>query len=490
MEGPMNRRPLQLSVPLFFALSLFAMMPRAAADTPGSLTAGESTTALGAELAAGQLDEDFFVNVSVTFTTRFEVAKAFCHGFFPDPGDSGEQDACVTDLLMGLRVPLRLRMIDRTPKDTGTLREEDWDELSDYFKVLRFVEYGKRKEPVYLRAGELSGVVIGHGTIMNGYFNTLDIDHYQLGLNSNLNSRFGGVELMLDNVVAPEVMGARGYLHPWRFIAPSSFWTRYAIGTSLVLDVDAPLAFTIDDPVTGTPQIDSHNNLVLARSTVTGVFGIDHELLLVNTDLVDFIPYLDTNTHFEGSLGTHLGALTNLRPVEELTLSSRTELRLLGDNYLPDYFGALYEIERNSYFGFGGIGEPKLVVTRERAEGQIAGAYGALTVDLTNLLVLTGSYEDYQGPNNASMMLQAKMPKLGPVSLGAVYRRAGFNGLNDAFGLDNALLIGEARYQLTPFFYLLGQYSRLWRLQDEGRDQGDYRTVDAWFAGAGVAIAL
>jgi len=487
----MNRRcqPLFAALVLLVATTLLASAS-ASADTPGSLTTDESTSSLGAEIAGGQLDEDFFIHLNLLFTARFEVAKAFCDGFFPDPGESDEAKECVTNVLLGMRVPLRLRAIDRDPTDEKVLREEDWDEVSDYFKVLRFVEYGKRKEPIYLRVGELSGVVIGHGTIMNGYYNTIDIDHYQMGFNSNLNSRYGGVELMLDNFVDPEILGYRGYIHPWRFIAPSSFWTRYSIGTSLVLDIDAPVAFEIEDPVEGTLRVDGQNNLVVAKSQTTGVVGLDHELLLVQTELVDFIPYLDTNYHFEGSLGYHLGALINLRPLEELSLYSRAELRLLGNNYLPDYFGSLYEIERNSFLGFGGLGEPKLVVTRDRDEGQIAGAYGELTADLVGFLLLTGSYEDYQGPRNGSLMLRAKIPELGPLSLGALYRRAGFNGLNDAFELDNALAIGEARYRLTPFFYLLGQYSRLWRLQSEGPEQGQYETVDDWFVGAGFAVAL
>ena len=40
----------------------------------------------------------------------------------------------------GVQVPIRLRVWDRDPQDDGVLRKEDWDEPSDYLRLLRFVE--------------------------------------------------------------------------------------------------------------------------------------------------------------------------------------------------------------------------------------------------------------------------------------------------------------------------------------------------------------
>ena len=80
-----------------------------------------------------------------------------------------------------------------------------------------------------------------------------------------------------------------------------------AVGTSLILDIDAPRNFRIEDPINGTPDVDDTNNLVPRETAVTGVVGIDHEVLLVQNELVDFIPYFDTNYHLAGSPGRQYG---------------------------------------------------------------------------------------------------------------------------------------------------------------------------------------
>ena len=63
---------------------------------------------------------------------------------------------------LGIDAPLRFNV------DTGTLRDEDWDDTYDYFRVLRYIRYGhKRKTPVYTRVGTLDAARLGHGFIMN-----------------------------------------------------------------------------------------------------------------------------------------------------------------------------------------------------------------------------------------------------------------------------------------------------------------------------------
>jgi len=477
-------------IPLLLVLgfSQDARAQGAAAAAAAAPAAPTSSGEVGIGLGFGQVDEDFFLSLSVQFGMQLTVPRLACNGFFPLPVDQRPADVpCTTRLRFGLQVPLRLRVYDRAPETDAVLRREDWDEVSDYFRVLRFVEYGDPTEPVYGRLGELAGVVIGHGTIMNGYYNIIDVDHHQFGMHSVLNSRYGGVELMLDNFVDPEVLGYRLYTYPVRFIQPASFWRRYAVGTSLLLDIDAPERFERVD-VSVDPnlpfKVSDDRNLVPEKTDVTGVLGIDQELQLVRESWIDFTPFWDTNFHLDGSPGIHLGAFTNVRPLEQLHLDTRTELRWLGNNYIPDYFSSLYEIERNTYFGFGGTGQPKRVVLEELDQGQILGAYLEATLRLYQLLTLTAAYEDYQGPRNAAILLRATLTDLGPFRLGGFYRRAGFNGLSDAFGLENALMVGELRYQVNTWLYLSGQYSRLYRLQEDG----SFDTVDDWNVGAGAAL--
>ncbi len=433
----------------------------------------------GAELGLGQVDEDFYATLGLSLAFRLPVPKLFCD----DISD------CVTSLNTGLRLPLRLRLYDAAPEDAGVIRREDWDELSDYARIVRYVEYGVRTDPLYARLGEFNGAVIGHGTIMNRYFNVLTVDQFELGFNTVLNANIGGVEVVLDNLFEPEVFGLRVYGRPNKFIEPGGFWDRYSIGLSLVTDVDAPLEFeriSADIDATQPLKVTREGRLVPTRTANSTVIGIDQELVLIQNETIDFTPYLDLNTHLNHSPGLYLGAQSNFRPDDVLNIYTKMELRWLGEEHIPVYFSALYEIERESYFGWEGQGDPKLVVLRGLDRGAIAGAYGELTFDLGGSVVLTGSYEDYQGPDNASLLLQLQLPSIGPLSLGMMFLNAGFDGLDEAFELDNALLSLEGRYNVTGNLYVLTEVTRLWRLQDDG----SYQTVTTWQIGGGVALGF
>lgn len=137
--------------------------------TPGEALGGadraqQATEKLGTLSGAatfGRIDEDWYL----TFQLRLAIDQ-------PNWG-------------IGLGVPLRLRVYDAEPEDASALvvRAEDWDEVSDYFKILRYVYLGNpdKSGPYYLRLGELTGVTLGHGTIVNRFHNGLDMNRFRLG---------------------------------------------------------------------------------------------------------------------------------------------------------------------------------------------------------------------------------------------------------------------------------------------------------------------
>src|SRR5690606_24695767 len=90
------------------------------------------------------------------------------------------------------RIPLRIRLIDDAPETDDVIRTEDWDEVSDWARLAGYVQYGRFGEPYVVRYGELDGVTIGHGSLVNRYYNTIDIDHYQGGVFASLDFGFGG----------------------------------------------------------------------------------------------------------------------------------------------------------------------------------------------------------------------------------------------------------------------------------------------------------
>jgi flavin reductase (DIM6/NTAB) family NADH-FMN oxidoreductase RutF len=119
------------------------------------------------EVGVERLEEDLYLPLALKFGADLPVPQLGCRW----PG--AEEGACETRLQFGLHTPVRLRISDRAPEQSGVLRDEDWDELGDYLRFVRFVSYGRPSKPVYARLGELGSLVLGHGTIVNGYYNVV-----------------------------------------------------------------------------------------------------------------------------------------------------------------------------------------------------------------------------------------------------------------------------------------------------------------------------
>ncbi|MBA2663184.1 MAG: hypothetical protein H0U74_12905 [Bradymonadaceae bacterium] len=464
---------------LFTAALLAIAQPGAAqpagggADMPTPATAGG---AAGGEIGFGQIDEDFFVNLELHFTFGLPVPKLGC---------APDEDDCLTRLRFGILAPLRLRVIDREPKQDSILREEDWSEFSDYLRIIRFIEYGFPHEPLYVRLGELGPAVLGHGTIVNGYYNVITTDHYQLGSQLNVNTVYGGVETLINNLAGPHVLGMRLYVRPWAFIDRESWWNRLAVGTSIVSDIDAPLDLGRDTD--GSISVGAHQRPQVTRSQATTLAGLDVELNLVRTSMFSVTPYSDLNHHFGIGPGWHNGVLTQFWPTESLGLFARLEHRTLSGKYLPDYIGPLYEIDRFQFPGWSeGLPAPKLRVAATREDGLVQGVFGSATANVFGLISAGLAYEDYQGPNNSSLRLRLSLTPTQAMQLGVFYFKGNFDSFDEIFELDKAMLVTEARVPISGPLYLKAQYSRLWRLEDDGR----YTTVNDWNVGVGVSFAL
>ena len=110
----------------------------------------------------------------------------------------------IAPVKIAFAAPLRLRMADRAPADRGVLRLRDWDEVGDYFAVLRSLEVRldrplarRANAHVELTLGEQRDVTLGHGSLVRGWANGLDLDRWRTGLLGS----FGFSGTLLNEVV-------------------------------------------------------------------------------------------------------------------------------------------------------------------------------------------------------------------------------------------------------------------------------------------------
>ncbi|MBM4373198.1 MAG: hypothetical protein FJ098_16200 [Deltaproteobacteria bacterium] len=464
-------------------LLLLVSAPAGAEDPPPPAQPPEAAapmspgfrTAMGGQVGVGMIGEDLFVNLSVGSTFAFGK------------------------IAFGIHAPLRLRAWDRPPGDRGVIREEDWDEWRDYFRILRFFQYGTPEEPVYVRAGELAAASVGHGTIVHRYYNNLDLDHFSLGLDTRVSFRPAGGEVLVNDLLNPEVLALRGFLRPltlWDH-GKGEILDRFTVGLTWAGDVQAPWRLrTTGEGDAEAPRVDRAGNLSYERR-VASLWGLDLGWTVVKTEIFDLTPFMDFNALAAKGFGWHPGVLMTVRPAEKTVIEMRFEYRALSPRYAPTYFNSFYDFQRTETFPEAGAGPWDHALWRHWVEGSghhhwRHGFLGEIYAALFGVIGIGGLYEDYTGRNNSNVMIRMDFPYVANLKLDVYYAKRNFNRFVELFDRDGAWFVAEARYRFIQWMYVFATYSLHWQMVKD-RDSprfGRYDALDDFQAGLGVELAF
>jgi hypothetical protein len=88
------------------------------------------------------------------------------------------------------------------------LRDQDWDQRSDFGQLLQSLSLGGAGRAVRLRAGELRAVTLGHGHLVSGYFNRLNEDYHPAGARLTAFAGPVAVEAIASDVLAARMFAA------------------------------------------------------------------------------------------------------------------------------------------------------------------------------------------------------------------------------------------------------------------------------------------
>ncbi|MBM4388215.1 MAG: hypothetical protein FJ088_10785, partial [Deltaproteobacteria bacterium] len=203
-----------------------------------------------------------------------------------------------------------LRFTDeKTPEGKRTLiRSADWDEASDFSRIIPYVSYGGNDTAYHLYAGLLSGVSMGHSSIVDGYYGAVDTDHYQAGVYLRyFGAAFGG-EALLDNYLDPSWTAVRGYLRPLAFMNPPDILKRITVGFTAAADFLAPVKVKKDG--NGAIILDRYY-LPENETDEISVTGFDADWMIVADKVFDFSLYFDYNLIAGVGEGLHTGFMIN-----------------------------------------------------------------------------------------------------------------------------------------------------------------------------------
>ncbi len=155
-----------------------------------------------------------------------------------------------------------------------------WDPLdafNDLVLKIKYIEYGKQRDPFYFKAGNLDDITIGHGVIMRDYANDADFPAVRrVGLNLGLDLGGFGMEAMMDDAALPQIVGGRLFARP----IPGF---RAALGVSLLADLNPAGDL-------GNTAVEQFGHLMFFNP------GVDIDLPFMESDDLSVIAFADMTT--------------------------------------------------------------------------------------------------------------------------------------------------------------------------------------------------
>ena len=338
---------------------------------------------------------------------------------------------------------------------SGKLRKENFNTASDYLSIIRYVRYGYKKDPVYAQIGAIDYYTLGHGSIMYQYANSPSVDNKKIGLVFDLNMDKWGFESIYSDFSEGSVVGTRVHIKPLQFTSLSVIpvISGLEIGASFAGDYNSKAGVEAGslNPATNTFTSSIDDGSI-------SVYGFDLGLPLLTSSMLNIELYTDYAKIVNFGDGVSAGFLFNFNGLGLATAALKFERRWNSKEYIPSYFGSLYEIER---FNATYVSPTRTDVQSRAQELRAAtdpqnGFFGSLSIDVLHLLDIYGGYQRLDKlPQSGILNMRAEVaPTSVPFVVRAGYDKNNIIDEKDLFTLDNrSALYAEVGYK--PYPYLL-----------------------------------
>ncbi|MBN1601357.1 MAG: hypothetical protein JW915_07095 [Chitinispirillaceae bacterium] len=330
----------------------------------------------------------------------------------------------------------------------GKISDKGWNFKDDWFEALtrkiRYIRFGQETDPLFVKVGGLSDVSLGYGFLVDRFTNMLHYpDQKLLGLQFNLND-LTPIGLSLQTVVADfkdfrddgGVLGARLGVKPlkmtqipilgglniaasyavdlnqyaparkWDFTLPQDKWDRDQDGITdstylYNMYSKTDIYDQIKDVHRRSGDLDTiieHKDKWASREEDQyGLIGGDASLPLISSKILNLDLYGQAGIRDDGKHGWGIGA-----PGVALKLAmfwANIEYRRVEGRFTPGYFNTWYLDERiiRNYADLAGT---KISIKEDRLhDDDLNGIFGRLGFNISNVLVIDGSYQYMVGKN-------------------------------------------------------------------------------------------
>ena len=142
----------------------------------------------------------------------------------------------------------------------------------------------------------------------------------------------------------------------------------------------------------------------------------------------------------------------------------------MGDEFLPSYFNALYELERE-------LDKKSQLALAEKTEG----IFGQLAASILGKLKIIGSYQHLNGVHNSGQLhFETRLSELIPsIRLRATYDKIGIETFDDVRTLDyRSVATGEIGYKTMQYIMVSMLYRWNWVYNEEKNEYKPQERVE------------
>ncbi|APF17890.1 hypothetical protein Calab_2340 [Caldithrix abyssi DSM 13497] len=342
-------------------------------------------------------------------------------------------------------------------------RKTGWDKGAGALRMIRYISWGHKTDPVYTRIGTLDGAILGHGFIMGYYTNQANYDYRKIGMALDIDFKKFGFESVTSNLGNLEILGGRFYYRP---LAASGIpiLKNFEMGATYIGDFNPDNRKSTHDAITE--------------------WGLDVGLPIIKNKLITTTIYADyakINNHGDGKAVGIMAYIPNVIGV--FGIYAKLERRFLSAGFLPNYFNSLYELERNALpADYYGIDDPtRSVLTKAQYLDYVEatqGIFGELAGQILGKIRLVGNYQQNENVKNSGILhLEARSRDLVPnFELKYTYDKVGIGEFGDVFTLDYRS-VAQAIIGYRTFKYLLVSMVYRWNfIYDE--ETGEYKPIE------------
>jgi hypothetical protein len=331
-------------------------------------------------------------------------------------------------------------------KDGFEIREEDWVPEGDrsfldlYLPIFRYIRYGEKGDPLYGKIGSIDDGTLGNGFLMRNYSNTLFLPERRIiGLaldmdGSLFNFPYLGFETFTGNLARFDVFGFRVFARP-AAATEIPIVRNLQIGSTYVADFE-----TLD-------------------SDTVSMFGVDFIQPLLGGEALSLAFFGDLAFQTGGD-ATNAGGMLGFGGRLIGFINYGANLLMLGDNFLPFYFDATYDLYREAkYAVYSG---------QANVDGYVGWLASLGFTFLENALVFSTSVDGSFSPDGSSPETKAMTyPHLRSTLVvaedllpgfffDAFYDKRAISGFDDFADPKNATIGANINYKTGPAVITLG----------------------------------